>query len=219
MLAEPPKDEGSPLADSREHETAETATSLGFVALAIGSLFVIIAAGVFVWSGATTASARIAASTSNESSLLTAASIDLVIDGGSDVASTGLLIDAGGLYPGLRLERCFEVTYFGNATDVPVRLFGRPGEGTGLEAFIDATIDVGTGSDNECVDFSRNDTLFDDTLVELWNQHGSFVAGLPLIRLANDGESTFVRVTVEVVDDNEAQDLTTAFWLTVEARP
>lgn len=207
------------MADLEEHETAETATSLGFIALAIGSLLVIIAAGVFVWSGVTTASARIATTTSNESSLLTAAAIDLVVDAGSEVASTGLLIDAGGLYPGLRLERCFEVTYFGNAADVPIRLFGRAGAGTGLEAFIDATIDVGSGSDNECSDFKGRATLFDDTLLELWNRHGSFAAGLPLISSASDGESTFVRVTVEVLDDNQAQDLTTAFWLTIEARP
>lgn len=204
---------------AREDRTSTTAPSLRVVALAFVSMLVIAAAGVLAWSGITTASGRISASTSNSSSLITAASVDLVVNGGGEVASTGLLIDADGLYPGLRLERCFDVTLAGNATDVQIRLFGQPGGGTGLEAFIDTTIEIGSGVDHSCSDFAGNTVVFNDTLLGLWNRHGSFESGLPLATAASDGESTWVRVAVEVIDDNRAQDLTTAFWLTIEARP
>ena len=217
--ADPEGERRNRLNSAREAPAPSTAPSLRMVALGFVSVLVIASAAVLAWSGITTASGRISASTSNESSLVTAASIDLVVNGGGDVASTGLLIDADGLYPGLRLERCFEVSLVGNATDVPIRMFGQTGGGTGLEVFIDATIDVGRGVDHSCSDFAADAVLFSDTLDDLWNQHGSFESGLPLANAASDGESSWVRVAVEVVDDNRAQDLTTAFWLTIEARP
>lgn len=189
------------------------------IALTLGSLVVIFAAGYFVWTGVVAASGRIAATTSNDSSFISAATIDLVVDAGEEAASTGLLIDAAGLYPGLVMERCFAVTYTGVLDQVPVRLFGRPGGGTGLEAYIETTVESGSGSDNECGDFTPNATLFADTLLNLWSRHGSFDTGIPVIAAAEDGASRWIRVTVEVVDDNDAQDLTTAFWLTLEARP
>lgn len=189
-----------------------------FVAPAV-ALIIILSGVFFVWSGVVTASARFSASTSNESSFISAAAIDLNVDAGEDAASTGLLIDAAGLYPGLRIERCFVVSYTGALDDVPVRLFGRAGGGTGLEAYIDATIEQGAGSDNQCSDFTSSGVLFDDTLRTLWDRHGSFAAGLPIIEAADDGSSAWVRISIEVVDDNDAQDLTTAFWLTLEARP
>ena len=61
--------------------------------------------------------------------------------------------------------------------------------------------------------------LFGGTLLELWNRHDSFSSGLPVIAAAGDGDSVWLRISIEVVDDNDAQDLTTAFWLTLEARP
>lgn len=190
---------------------------LGTVALALGCIVVLIAAA-FVWSGITTASGRISASTSNDSSLLTAASVDLVVDGGDVGTASRLAIDAAGLYPGLRVERCFAVTFWGNADAVPVRLSGQPGGGTGLEEFVDTRVELGTGSDVDCGDFRSTERLFDDTLLTLWNLHGSYADGLGLMSNASDGESRWVRVSVEVIDDNRAQDLTTAFWLTIEAR-
>ncbi len=204
---------------THEDEVAEEAPSLRVLALGLASFAVIVAGALFVWSGVTTASGRIAATTRNDSSLLTAAEIDLVVDGGSEVASSGLLIDAAGLYPGLQLQRCFEVTYLGTAEGVPVRLFGQAGEGSGLEAFIDTTVDLGTGSQNDCEDFVAANEVFGGTLESLWQQHNSFETALPLMPAAQDGESSWVRVSVEVMDDNEAQNLTTAFWLVIEVRP
>lgn len=207
-----------PVSVSSEEREESPAASLGILALALGCLAVFFAVGLFVWSGVTTASARISASTSNESSLLTAASIDLVVEGSDDVAATRLAIDAAGLYPGLQMERCFAVTYLGTAEAVPVRLFGQPDDGTGLEQFIDTKVELGTGTDLECSDFDLTRSIFENSLVMLWDTHGSYDAGLELMGAAADGETTWVRVTVEVVDDNRAQGLTAAFWLTIEAR-
>lgn len=204
---------------THEAEKEDETPSLRVLALGLASFAVIIAGALFVWSGVTTASGRIAATTRNDSSLLTAAEIDLVVDGGSEVASSGLLIDAAGLYPGLQLQRCFEVTYLGTAEGVPVRLFGQAGEGSGLEAFIDTRVDLGTGSQNGCGDFVPVDEVFTGTLASLWERHNSFESALPLMTAALDGESSWVRVSVEVMDDNEAQELTTSFWLVIEARP
>lgn len=190
----------------------------GFVAPLV-ALLVLLAGAYVVWAGTSTASGRIAASTSNESSFIAAGAIDLTVDAGEGAASTGLLIDAAGLYPGLRVERCFAVSYAGTLQGVPVRLFGQPGGGTGLEAFIDTEIERGSGTDNECGDFSATATLFEGTLLALWEQHGSFDRGVPVIEAADDGATTWVRIAIEVVDDNDAQALTTAFWLTLEARP
>lgn len=202
-----------------ERSDLEGTLTRSSVALAIGSLLVILGAAYFVWSGISTATGRIAATTSNDSSFISAAAIDLVVDAGDEAASTGLLIDASGLYPGLVVERCFAVSYLGVLDDVPVRLFGRPGGGTGLEAFIETTVETGSGADNECGDFASTSVLFDATLLDLWNRHGSFDTGIPVITAAEDGASKWLRITVEVIDDNDAQDLTTAFWLTLEARP
>lgn len=194
-------------------------TTVGLVALALGCLIVLGAAAVFVWSGVSTASARIAATTSNDSSLVLAASVDLVVSNGDEASSAGLLIDADGLYPGLLIERCIEVTYWGELTDVPVHMFGTPSGGTGLEAYVLTTVETGKASSNECADFSPGRSLFDGTLLELWNEHSSFENGIRIIDQADNGAQTWVRISVELADDNAAQDLSTAFWLTLEARP
>ena len=193
--------------------------SARFVALVIVCCLVLLALSVVVWSGVTTASARFAATTSNDSSLLSAAEVDLVVESTDEVAATGLLIDAAGLYPGLVVERCVEITYWGSASDVAVRMFGRPGGGTGLENYIEMDIQSGTATDPECSDFVPNSTVFDDTLRVFWDRHPSFDDGLPVMDAAQSGVGTWARFSLQVADDNAAQNLTTEFWLTVEARP
>ena len=47
---------------------------------------------------------------------------------------------------------------------------------------------------------------------------GDFESGVDLIPAADDGATTTVRLSVEVRSDNQAQGLTTEFWIIVEAR-
>ncbi len=188
-------------------------------ALGLGALAALVAAIALVWSTMTTASARFVGSTTNDSSLLEAAVVDLVVEPDASGAATTLLVDADGLYPGLEVERCVRLTYRGTLDDAVVRLFGSSGAGSGLERYLDTSIELGAGDDPDCADFQPARAAFSDTLDRLWGQHGSFANGLEIMASAADGDSVTLRFAVEVVPDNAAQDLTTRFGITLEARP
>ncbi|MBT8239919.1 MAG: hypothetical protein KJN63_01680 [Acidimicrobiia bacterium] len=199
-------------------EKTDRAVRLGFVALVGGCCAVVVAGLVLIWSSVTTASARFSGSTSNDSSLFEAASVDVVVGTtGGDV--TELRIDADGLYPGRVVDRCLPVQFNGSIDGVAVRLIGRSRGGTGLEEFVDAVVEVGEGSDNECGDFVIERTEFEGTLVDLWQQHGDFETGLEILESANDGDGATVRIQLEVMSDNQAQGLTSSFSILIEARP
>ncbi|MFW2381827.1 MAG: hypothetical protein ACN4GZ_08730 [Acidimicrobiales bacterium] len=193
-------------------------TRFGFVALVAGCCAVMVAALVLVWSSLTTASARFSGSTSNENSLFTAAAVDVVV-GTPGVDATELRIDGDGLYPGRVVQRCLPVKFIGSIDGVAVRLMGRSQGGTGLEQFVQTTVETGSGTDNECADFSPEQTVFQGSLDSLWRSHGNFASGLDIMASADDGEQTTVRVQVEVESNNDAQGLTSAFSLLIEARP
>lgn len=179
---------------------------------------VLLAAGAVAFSTVTTASARFAASTSNESSLFAAAEIDLVVDNG-DGAAARLLVDADGLYPGLVVERCLVVTHRGSLEGVDVRLHVAPGSDTGLARFLRTEVELGEGVDAECGDFEAAESQFSGTLSELLADHGSFPQGIDLMSDAGDEQSITLRVSFEVESDDRAQGLSTDFMATLEARP
>ncbi len=191
---------------------------LGAGALAVLSAVLLVAVAFLVWSSMTTASARFAASTTNESSLFEAASVDVVV-GGPGGDSSVLRIDGDGLYPGLVVERCLPVAYRGTLTGASVRLIGRQDGGTGLGRYITTEIDRGSGSLSNCEDFTADRAIYRGTLEHLWQDHGRFATGLELLSSAEDGDSVVMRVRLEVVSDNDAQGLTTAFSLVIEGRP
>jgi hypothetical protein len=180
---------------------------------------VLVAAGAVAFSTVTTASARFAASTANESSLFAAAEIDLVVDNGDDGAAARLLVDADGLYPGLIVERCLVVTHRGSLEGVDVRLHVAPGSDSGLARFLRTDVDLGEGVDAECGDFEAIGSAFSGTLSELLADHGSFPQGIDLMSDAGDGQAITLRVSFEVESDDRAQGLSTDFTATLEARP
>ncbi len=196
-------------------------TRLGSTALGLGLMVVVLAAAVLVWSGMTTASGRIAGTTSNDSSLFQAGSIDIFLGDGPDQgeAATAMRVEVDGVYPGLVVERCIPVTYHGTIEDADVRWYGESGGGSGLEEFLGSSIEIGVGNDHQCADFSPVRTVFEGTLAELWRQHGDFESGLDIISSASDNASVTVRFAAEVVSDGPAQGRTTDFWMIVEARP
>ncbi len=199
-------------------EDPNRAPRFGFVALVAGCCAVVLAIMVLVWSSVTTASARFSGSTSNDSSLFAAASVDVVV-GTPGVGATELRIDADGLYPGRVIERCLPVTFTGSIDGVAVRLMGRAQGGTGLDNYIQTEVQIGTGADNECGDFVSGQTTFQGTLSDLWNRHGDFPTGLDIMASANDGDIATVRIQVEVESNDDALGLTRAFWVLLEARP
>lgn len=199
-------------------ELPDRTSRSGVGALAVLSSVLLVAVALLVWSSITTASARFAASTTNESSLFEAASIDVVV-GGPEGGSSALRIDGDGLYPGLVIERCLPVGYRGTLDGASVRLIGRDDGGTGLARYVTTEIDRGSGSLSSCEDFTADRTIFRGSLEQLWQDHGRFATGLELMSSAVDGDSVVMRVRLEVVSDNDAQGLTTAFSLVVEGRP
>lgn len=191
----------------------------GFVALAVFAIVVVLAAGAVAFSTVTTASARFAASTGNESSLFEAAAIDLVVDNGEDGAAARLLVDADGLYPGLLVDRCLLVTHRGSLDAVDVRFHVAPGDETELAPFLQTRVEIGEGADPECSDFEPVEAIFAGSLSQLLAEHGSFSDGVELMSDAGDGDSVAMRISFEVVSDDRAQGLTTGFMATLEARP
>lgn len=203
----PRRDIPAPTGPTTRARAKEAATIAAFLVL-------IASAGLVGLAAFDTAGARISDSTNNQSNLFEAAEIDLDIGG-----DTSLLFDADRLYPGLVLERCIEIAYIGSLDEIDIRLSARRDGGDGLELWIETSIETGTGTDPECADFARRDTVFDGRLGDVWASHPTFATGLPIGDGVDSGFETTLRVTAEVVDDNAAQSLTTDFWMTVEARP
>lgn len=181
------------------------------VGVAVG---VVAAAGVVAATTIGTARARFSASTSNTGSVFSTAVVDLRLEGSSST-TVALSVDATGMTPVDVVERCVTVRYSGSLDDAGIRLSGRRDGGTGLERFMASTVETGTGADVECTDFTPSATVFDGTLLELWEQPDPIVLADDLA----DGSATTVRLTFRLVDDNRAQGLDTAFWLVFEARP
>jgi hypothetical protein len=102
-----------------------------------------------------------------------------------------------------------------------VRLHGAVVGGTGLEAYIDATVDTGTGgSSGHCDGFAAGDTArYHDTLAGLAADHGDFAHGVAEWRVTTAGATYVYRVRVEVLGDNAAQGKSTDFDLTWEVEP
>ncbi len=184
----------------------------------IGGVAILLAAGALALAALSTASASFAGSTSNDNSLFEAATVDLTVANGNG-SSSRLAIEADGLYPGLAIERCLVVGYRGSLDDVPIRLHGELGEGTGLDRYLRTTIELGSGNAPACEDFRPTARVFGGTLAELWQEHATFASGIELMPSASDGDTISVRLATELDDDDQAQGLMTTFVIVFEARP
>lgn len=196
---------------------------VGSLALCVGIAAAIVAASVV-----TPAASRFADTTSNDGSFMAASAIDLSImsAGGSadgSVSQGSLAFDAANLVPGQQVVRCLPLQYRGTVDDVRIRLYGRHAtdDPVGLERFLDTSIVVGAGDSSACDDFVPDDDFdrFDGTLARFWTRHNDFESGFRLRESFDDGDSVMVRVEIALDDDDRAQGLSTAFWLTFEVRP
>ena len=111
------------------------------------------------------------------------------------------------------------VSYQGSFDSAIIRLHGRETGGTGLGAYLDISIDRGSGSDPGCGDFVAESTMYIGQLDALLRNHSTFDSGIRIAEPAVLDQITTVRVRIEVVGDNDAQDLTTEFLVIFEARP
>lgn len=185
----------------------------------VGAVLALAAAALLIAGAVGPVTARFSGSTNTTGSLLRTAVVDLEIRGDGSGATGSLAIDAENLVPGDVVTRCLTVVYHGSASDVDVRLLGRSDGGSGLEAYLRAVVETGTGTDPACADFTTQARLWDGLLGSLWAQHASFATGVAVAEDLDDGDAAALRVTLELVDDDRAQGRDTAFWLVLEARP
>jgi len=174
---------------------------------------VVVAAAIMAWSTFTTSTARVSATTDSDS-LFQASTLTLDRPNGE----VSLLLNADGLYPGLETTGCVEVAYDGSIP-ASVRLHGAPGGGTGLEEFVEISLEQ-SALGGSCAAFEpAGDPFYDGNLANLWRRHPSYGRGVTLAPAATAGTLIALRATATVVDDNDAQGLTTGFVITIEVRP
>lgn len=208
-------------------ESAPSWTTRAWVVGAL-ALLVSIGAAAVIASIVDTADARFAGSTDNRGSLLGAGEVELqLVTEGADDGTVAteieeLAIQARDIVPGQLIQRCVVVAYSGSVDDADLRLYGRVEEGGGLEEFLDAAIEVGTGFDPACSDFAlpvMNPVTWTGTLSELGIERSSYADGLAVLEGASSESTATVRVQLSVQSDNRAQGLSSAFWLVFEVRP
>lgn len=141
-------------------------------------------------------------------------------DDDSDTA----LITADEMAPAQTEARCIEVGYTGGTDPGPVVLY-RTGEveGSGLEHYLDATIEIGTWEGSaadypSCDGFTPIEVLVDGArLADVLDEHTSYESALETWDPAAVGSRVF-RITLRLVDDNDAQGRDVRFGLVWEVR-
>lgn len=179
----------------------------------VGALVVLGSLGVVVWNAVATSSARVNATTTG-SSFFSAGTIDIF----QPNLAVELLFDADGLFPGRPTTGCVEVAYQGSIAS-SVRLHAERLGGTGLEDFIQLDItSIATDGcpEDEPVTGSR---VYSGLLADLQSDHPNYSSAIVLDDEMEAGDRLVLFAVAEVVDDNDAQGLTTVFNITLEARP
>lgn len=136
----------------------------------------------------------------------------------SPASVTALSIDVGRLGRGGAVDQCFVARAVVGGAEVDVRLTGRRGGGSGVDRFVTAHVEIGSGERYDCGDFASDATVFTGRLERLALDHGSFDDGVSLLDRARDGDEVTVRVEVSAIPDAGAHGGTTSFWLDVEGR-
>lgn len=177
-----------------------------------------LALGVTLIYSVTTSGAQFAASTNNSSNEFWAGQIDV----STNLVQPVLLV-SDGIYPGIQIQECMDVSYVGTITGVSTRMYASAAEG-GLGEFLDIEIEAGQRSSSEttsCEDFvprSADPLVFAGTLAAFSDRHSSFDDGFDL-GLSNPADTVTLRITAEVQDDNAAQGLSADFSFFLEGRP
>jgi hypothetical protein len=188
-----------------------------FVLATAGSVLVIVAGLIVMWSSITTSTARLSASTGG-SGFFSAGTVEL----DRPERTVALLFDADGLYPGQVVSSCVTIEYEGSL-EADIRLHAARSGGTALEEHVVLRLWVDRGgSCPEPLDGTvrpADRPAFDGLLGDLWRAHPDFAVGLPLLADAGAGDSFALWGEAVLTGGDEAQGLTTDFTVTIEARP
>ncbi|MFQ5967055.1 MAG: TasA family protein [Acidimicrobiia bacterium] len=128
------------------------------------------------------------------------------------------MFNASNMKPGDSVTNCIVATYSGTLVPADVRLYGVSG-GTGLDAYLDVTIDEGSGGVfGNCTGFVLSTTPFSGTLATFAATHTNFTNGIAAWSPAANPESKTYRFTVTLQDNNLAQGLNGTATFTWEAQ-
>ena len=152
--------------------------------------------------------------TENTGNTWTAGSVTL-----TDDDSDSVMFNVSAMTGGQTETKCIVVTYSGTLLPSDVNLYGVSG-GTGLDAYLDVTIDEGTGgSFASCAGFTLTSTIFaTNTLNNFATNHTNFTNGAGAWLPAANPESRTYRFTVTLQDNNLAQGLNATATFTWEAQ-
>jgi len=150
--------------------------------------------------------------TDNASNSWTAGTVVITDDDGGSA-----MFNATAMAPGDSTTECIAVTYSGSLVPADVSLYGVSG-GTGLDAYLDVTIDLGTGGAfGDCTGFAGSNS-YTGTLANFSATHTNFGTGVGGWSPAVNPESRTYRITVTMQDNNAAQGLNGTATFTWEAQ-
>ena len=124
---------------------------------------------------------------------------------------------ATGMTPGNPLVECIEVTYSGTAVPANIRMYGT--SSGALASYLDMTIEVGTGGTSaSCTGFSSTTTIYSGTLSNFSSTRTNWTSGLATFTAASNPTVRTLRFTVDVQNDDLAQNKSATASLTWEAQ-
>ena len=128
------------------------------------------------------------------------------------------MFDQPDMLPGETTENCLVVTYSGTLLPADISLYGSAA-GTGLDTYLDMTIEVGTGGRfGDCDGFTSAATVFSGTVAEFKAASTNSANGLSVWSPTTTPESRTYRFALTLQDDNTAQGKTASISLTWKAQ-
>jgi hypothetical protein len=138
----------------------------------------------------------------------------------SDDDAGSAMFGVSNMRPADTVTQCLVVTYSGSL-DANVELYGAVTAGTGLENYLDLTVERGSGGTfADCAGFVSAETVYAGTLAGFVTAHSGYATGAGTWAPtggAPDDAMTY-RFVVTLQDDNNAQALSTTASLTWEAQ-
>jgi hypothetical protein len=154
--------------------------------------------------------------TTNDANSFAAGTVVLVDD---DTGSA--MFSVSNMKPGDSSVECIEVTYNGTVVPADVVEYVDTGDlaGTGLDTYLNLTIERGTGgSFGDCTGFSSENTDYSGTLAGFAAASTDFASGAGTWAPAAQGEAKVYRFTATLQDNNAAQGLNATVTFTWEAQ-
>lgn len=162
----------------------------------------------------TTSHSAFSSATSNANNSVSSGSVTI-----TDDDSGTALFNVAAATPGVLGTKCITVTYSGSATPTsPVRLYRSAANGgTGLDAYLDLKVEVGTGgSFASCTGFTAGSTLFNGTVQGFAAAQTSYATGIDTTWTPAAASTRTFRFTLTLQDNNAAQSKNATFGYTWE---